>query len=105
MNNIEGQQKILRNPAKSINKSTSIDSPVTEVHPGFPSIDSDRAKSPEDSSMVSFQPPLPEWILDIPEDLDVWIAQRNFTEAVNQYESFQEFVDAQHMSLSLKDIK
>lgn len=68
-------------------------------------MDSDRAKSPEDTSMISFQPPLPEWILDIPEDLDVWIAQRNFTEAVNQYESFQEFVDSQQLSSSLKDIR
>lgn len=101
MNHVEGQQKILRNPGKS----KSIESPVAETHPGFPSFDSDRAKSPEDTSMISFQPPLPEWIVDIPEDLDVWIAQRNFTEAVNQYESFQEFIDSQQMSSNLKDIK
>ncbi|ODM91800.1 Exocyst complex component 8 [Orchesella cincta] len=105
VNNIEGQQKILRNPIKSVNKSMSIESPVTETNPGFPSIDSERAKSPEDSSMVSLQHPLPEWVLDIPEDLDVWIAQRNFIEAVNHYETFLEFVESQQMSPSLKDIK
>lgn len=106
MNQIEGQQKILRNPIKILGKSVSIESPVSENPPtGFPSMDSERARSPEDSMGLSLLAPLPDWIVDIPEDLDVWIAQRNFIEAVNHYESFQEFVEGQPMTHSLKDIK
>lgn len=102
---IENQQKIFRNPIKAM-KSMSVESPTSEYPPtGFPSMDSERARSPEDSMGVSLQPPLPDWVLDLPEDLDVWIAQRNFIEAVNHYESFQEFVEGQPSSSNLKEIR
>lgn len=65
----------------------------------------ERAKSPEESMGMSMHQPLPDWILDIPEDLDVWIAQRNFTEAVSQYEGFQEFLESQPLSSAVKDVK
>ncbi len=55
--------------------------------------------------MLSFQNPLPDWVTDIPEDLDVWIAQRNFTEAVDLYDAFKEFLDSQPLTLNLKEIK
>jgi hypothetical protein len=77
-------------------------------HPptGFLHVDNERARSPEESSLgLSLQPPLPDWVLDLPEDLDVWIAQRNFLEAVNHYESFQEFLEGQVMTSSLKEVK
>ncbi|XP_021955910.1 exocyst complex component 8 isoform X2 [Folsomia candida] len=101
VNEIESQQKIMRNPAK-IGKS-----PISEYAPtGFPETETtDRAKSPEDSLVISLQPPLPDWILDLNDDLDVWIAQRNFLEAVNHYESFQEFLEEQPLSSNLKDVK
>lgn len=87
-------------------KTLSIESPTSEHPPtGFPSIDSERARSPDEPSAMSLQPPLPDWVLDLPEDLDVWIAQRNFLEAVNHYESFKEFVEGQQLSSNLKDIK
>lgn len=105
MNQIEGQQKILRNPMK-IGKSISVESPTSEYPPGFPSMEAERARSPDESLTMSLQPPIPDWILDLPEDLDVWIAQRNFLEAVNYYESFQEFFEEQQqMSTNLKDVK
>ena len=83
-----------------------MDSPTQETNPAFPSIESERARSPDDSmGTVSPQPTLPEWITDIPEDLDVWIAQRNFTEAVDLYDSFKDFVGQHGITPSLKDIK
>jgi len=103
---LEAQQKVLRNPNKFLGKSASVESPTNELAPtGFPSMDSERARSPEESLGLSLQPPLPDWVLDLPEDLDVWIAQRNFIEAVNHYESFQEFLESQVMSSSLKEVK
>jgi len=104
INQIEGLQKILRNPQK-ITKVASIDSPTQESIPGFPSMESERARSPEESMGASYQNPLPDWVIDIPEDLDVWIAQRNFIEAVDLYDTFKEFLDSQPLTSNLKEIK
>ena len=105
MNQIESIQKILRNPQK-LPKVSSVESPTQENLPGFPSIESERARSPEDSlGMMSFQNPLPDWVIDIPEDLDVWIAQRNFTEAVDLHDTFKEFLETQPLTTNLKEIK
>lgn len=103
VNHIDARQKIIRNPVKSDLLGKMLESPTQENLPGFPSIESEQTR---DSSMgSSFQTTLPDWVTDIPEDLDVWIAQRNFTEAVDLYESFQEFVESDPLVPGLKEIK
>jgi len=108
VNQIESRQKLIRNPTKLDlhgKGGGALESPTQETLPGFPSLEAERTKSPEGSMMMSFQPPLPDWVMDIPEDLDVWIAQRNFTEAVDLYEGFQEFLESEPLVLNLKEIK
>ncbi|KAJ9594195.1 hypothetical protein L9F63_014355, partial [Diploptera punctata] len=39
------------------------------------------------------EPELPEWLVEVPEDLDVCIAQRHFEEAYNLLERAREFLD------------
>ena len=39
------------------------------------------------------EPELPEWLMEVPEDLDVCIAQRHFEEAYNLLERAREFLD------------
>nr|CAD7398301.1 unnamed protein product [Timema cristinae] len=45
----------------------------------------------EEGSDVSPEPELPEWLLEVPEDLDVCIAQRHFEEAFNLLERAQDY--------------
>jgi hypothetical protein len=47
----------------------------------------------EDADDFSVEPELPEWLLEVPEDLDVCIAQRHFEEAYNLLKRAQEFLD------------
>jgi hypothetical protein len=47
----------------------------------------------EDADESSAEPELPEWLMEVPEDLDVCIAQRHFEEAYNLLERAREFLD------------
>ncbi|KAJ8870871.1 hypothetical protein PR048_027172 [Dryococelus australis] len=47
----------------------------------------------EDGPEVVPEPELPEWLLEVPEDLDVCIAQRHFEEAYNLLGKAGEFLD------------
>ncbi|KAJ4432975.1 hypothetical protein ANN_15232 [Periplaneta americana] len=47
----------------------------------------------EDADDSSAEPELPEWLMEVPEDLDVCIAQRHFEEAYNLLERAREFLD------------
>ena len=66
-------------------------------------MESERMKSLDESLDSSEQ--IPEWLKDLPEDLDVYIAQRNFTEAGDLFDSFKEYVGTAPMNSALKDIK
>jgi hypothetical protein len=66
-------------------------------------MESERMKSLDESLDSSEQ--IPEWLKDLPEDLDVYIAQRNFTEAVDLFDSFKEYAETAPMNSALKDIK
>jgi hypothetical protein len=47
----------------------------------------------EDADDSSAESELPEWLMEVPEDLDVCIAQRHFEEAYNLLERAREFLD------------
>jgi hypothetical protein len=47
----------------------------------------------EDGEDSSAEPELPEWLVEVPEDLDVCIAQRHFEEAYNLLQRAREFLD------------
>ncbi|CAG2067708.1 unnamed protein product, partial [Timema podura] len=47
----------------------------------------------EEGSDISPEPELPEWLLEVPEDLDVCIAQRHFEEAYNLLERAQDYLN------------
>jgi hypothetical protein len=47
----------------------------------------------EDGDDSSAEPELPEWLVEVPEDLDVCIAQRHFEDAYKLLERAQEFLD------------
>ena len=47
----------------------------------------------EDADDFIAEPELPEWLVEVPEDLDVCIAQRHFEEAYNLLKRAREFLD------------
>jgi hypothetical protein len=47
----------------------------------------------EDTEDFTAAPELPEWLVEVPEDLDVCIAQRHFEEAYNLLKRAREFLD------------
>lgn len=47
----------------------------------------------EDADDFVPEPELPEWLVEVPEDLDVCIAQRHFEEAYNLLKRAREFLD------------
>ncbi|PNF29096.1 Exocyst complex component 8 [Cryptotermes secundus] len=67
-----------------------------ERSPSRPS-HSDSLESPsnpfEDADDSNAESELPEWLMEVPEDLDVCIAQRHFEEAYNLLERAREFLD------------
>ncbi|KDR14056.1 exocyst complex component 8 isoform X2 [Zootermopsis nevadensis] len=69
---------------------------ITERSPLRPS-HSESLESPsnpfEDADDSIPEAELPEWLLEVPEDLDVCIAQRHFEEAYNLLERAREFLD------------
>ncbi|GLH13582.1 Exocyst complex component 8 [Gryllus bimaculatus] len=74
-----------RSPSK-LAKSESLDSPSNPF---------------EDHNDGPAEPELPEWLVEMPEDLDVCIAQRHFEDAYNLIERARDFVDKNcpnHMS-------
>jgi hypothetical protein len=47
----------------------------------------------EDADDFVAEPELPEWLVEVPEDLDVCIAQRHFEEAYNLLKRARECLD------------
>ncbi|XP_015601333.1 exocyst complex component 8 [Cephus cinctus] len=59
----------------------------------------------EDTSDMEYQEPLPEWLLEVTEDLDSCIAQRHFEEAHNLLEKAKAYLSEVQITPQLSDIK
>lgn len=57
--------------------------PMSPIDPRYPSLLNSFENSELDEVTEGEESEVPEWLTDVPEDLDVYIAQRNFEEAVS----------------------
>lgn len=64
-----------------------------------PQDDNDTEEEEEPPTPVS-PPGPPEWLLEVPEDLDMLIVQRHFEEAYNLIEKTREYLDEASQGLS-----